>query len=104
MNIKIKLYCDSFDNEQDDKIVFKDVLGMLAIELNEVYLYTNKFDSYDAITNCAGVVRDMQLVEFGAIKAYVELIADGLLSIETVAEHIGMTVDRVKRIMEKVMR
>ena len=103
MYIKIKLYCDSFGKEYDNKIVFKDVLGMSAIELNEIYLYVNHFDSYDAITNCVGVVRDMQLVEFGTIKAYVDLIEDGILAIEIVAERIGMTVNEVKRIMEKGM-
>ena len=104
MQAKLDMYCGTFGKELIDKIVFKDVMGMSALELNEIYLYTNKFDSYDAITDCAGVVRDMQLVEFGTIKAYVALIEDGLLSIETVAERIGMTVDEVNQIKENGMR
>ena len=104
MQAKLDMYCGTFGKELIDKIVFKDVMGMSALELNEIYLYTNKFDSYDAITDCAGVVRDMQLVEFGTIKAYVALIEDGLLLIETVAERIGMTVDEVNQIKENGMR
>lgn len=103
LEVKLDVYIGVFGKEVVEKMDVKETLEMSAIELYEIYLYISKTDSLDVLTNCAGVVRDMQLVEFGGIKVYVELVQDGLLPIEVAAERLGIIVDKVKRIIEKGM-
>ena len=101
LQVKVDMYSGEFGRELIEKIDILDMLDVSAMELNEMLLCVSKIDSMDVLTNCAGVVRDMELVEFGVIKAYVGLIQDDLLSKEVVAKRIGMTVEQVERIIEK---
>ena len=97
VEMSLRLFNEKILNKDNCKAIF----GMSIMDLNEIFLYVSRHDSLDVLTNCAGVVKDMGLVEFGSIKAYVGLIQDGLISVEIAAERIGATVEEVEGLMEK---
>ena len=88
LQVKVDMYSGEFGRELIERIDILDMLDVSAMELNEMLLYVSKIDSLDMVTNCAGVVRDMELVEFGVIKAYAAYLEENNLAASDITEEI----------------
>ena len=76
------------------------ILGLTILELNEIQILIHQESASDVLTNFYSVVNNKQLINFGYLKAYAEVVMAGGMSCEVAAEKLSIAPEEMQDIIE----